>query len=360
MSPDGARPGGPDGGAPRQPAGPAVIDAEAIRAAVGPDEAIDAVRAAFRAMADRTVSSPMPWHLEIPDRRGEVHVKGGYLGGEHIAVKLATGFYGNPERGLPSADGLSLVLDAATGTVGAVLLDGGYLTDLRTGAAGAIATDLLARRDATRVAVIGVGGQARFQLECLARLRRPTEVVVWGRREEPAHALAGWARSVAGWTVRVARSVADAVADADMIITVTPARQPLLTAAMVRPGTHITAVGSDGPGKRELHPDLVRRADLVAVDSMEQSRELGELQGLDVPPDRLVTIGEVLVGTMAGRTADRQVTIADLTGIGAEDVAIAGAARTLAAAARSRNAAAPDSSRPGDPGWPSPNEWPSE
>lgn len=309
---------------------PTVLDLDAVRSVLRPEMAIAAARTAFLAAADGSATSPTPWHLEVPKLRAEVHVKGGYIRDHrHIVVKVATGFFNNPDVGLPSADGMSIVLDAATGQVAAVLLDHGYLTDLRTAAAGAVATDLLARRDAATVAVLGSGGQARYQLDMLRRLRRPTAVALWGRTTSRAEEFARWARAQGDWVVTVAASPADAVRVADMVITVTPSESPLFPADAVRPGTHITAVGSDSPGKRELDTVLIRSAELIAVDDLEQSAALGELQGVSNRSGRLVTVGDVISGRATGRLSDEDVTIADLTGIGTEDVAIAELASEL-------------------------------
>ncbi|MGZ8571465.1 MAG: ornithine cyclodeaminase family protein, partial [Actinomycetota bacterium] len=247
----------------------------------------------------------------------------GYLhGGEVYAVKVASGFY-RPEP--PAIDGLVVVFDAATGAPLAVLLDGGYLTDLRTGAAGGVAARHLAREDAAVVAVLGTGIQARRQVEAL-RVVRPSvaEVRVWGRDAAKAAAAADAVRGVPVATVE------EAVRGADVVVTCTASREPLVRAAWLAPGAHVTAVGSDGPGKQELDPEVLRRANVLVMDAKEQCLRLGELQHAPAEADRAVELGAVCAAAVPGRTAPEQLTVCDLTGVGVQDVAAAAA--TLARA----------------------------
>jgi ornithine cyclodeaminase len=262
-------------------------------------------------------------HLEVPEAGGEIHVKAGHLhGAPAYAVKVASGFSGVDP---PAIDGLVLVFDAATGAPLAFLLDGGYLTDLRTGAAGGVAARHLARADAAVAAVLGSGIQARRQIEAL-RVVRPSvrEVRVWGR--DPAKAAAA-AADVDGV---VAGSVDEAVDGAHVVLTCTASRAPLVTLDMLAPGAHVTAVGSDGAGKQELDPAILRAAEVLVADSVPQSRSLGELQHAPDQAERAVELGSVAAGAAPGRTGDDQLTVCDLTGVGVQDVAAAAAALTHA------------------------------
>jgi ornithine cyclodeaminase len=210
---------------------------------------------AFAAVADGAATVPSPMALELPDAEGEVHVKGAWLRGRPTwTVKVATGFYGGAG---PSGGGLAVCGSARDGRLLAVLDDRGLLTDLRTAAAGALATDLLARADATRLAVLGAGTQARLHVAALLAVRPLSAVTVWARRPEAAAGLARALAEAHGLATEVASSPAAAVADADTVICATPSRAPLLDLADVRPGTHVTALGSDAPGKRELSSRLV-------------------------------------------------------------------------------------------------------
>src|SRR5437867_12029127 len=168
-----------------------VLREKEIRRLLDPASCLKAVEDAFSAYATGGAELPPVIGLDVPESRGEIHVKAGHLrGGSHYAVKIASGFYDNPAKGLPQNDGMVLVFDALTGVPAAILLDNGFITEQRTGAAGAVAAKHLARRDARVVGVVGCGNQARYQLESLALVRRPEEVRIYGRRPERARACA--------------------------------------------------------------------------------------------------------------------------------------------------------------------------
>lgn len=302
-----------------------ILREDDVRAALPMSACIEAVEAAFIAYSGGEAELPAVIHLDVPEARGEIHVKAGHIhGAPSYAVKVASGFYAADP---PAIDGLVVVFDAATGAPVAFLLDGGYVTDTRTGAAGGVAARWLAPDDVAVVAVIGTGIQARRQVEALRCVRDVGVVRVWGRNPDHAAATAADLGGV------VAATVQEAVDTADVVITCTAATEPLVRAAWIAPGTHITAVGSDGAGKQELDPDLLRRADVLVVDSLEQCRRLGELQhALDVA-DRAVELGAVCANTAAGRTSHPQLTVCDLTGVGVQDVAAANAVLANAAEA---------------------------
>jgi ornithine cyclodeaminase len=307
-----------------------VLRADDVRAALDMAGCIDALEPAFAAYSSGGAELPGVIHLDVPESGGEVHVKAGHLhGAPTYAVKVASGFAGRdgaaPE---PAIDGLVLVFDARDGRPVALLLDGGELTDLRTGAAGGVAARHLAPARATSVAVIGTGIQARRQVEALAVVRPGIERVrVWGRRPERAEAAARDLSAMVGDAVDVttAVSVEEAVDDADVIVTCTAAREPLVASGRVRDGAHVTAVGSDGAGKQELDPELLRRADVLVVDSRDQCFRLGELQHAPDQAARAVELGAICAGAAAGRSDDAQLTVCDLTGVGVQDVAAANA-----------------------------------
>jgi ornithine cyclodeaminase len=287
---------------------------------------IDACEQAFAAYSVGEAELPGVIHLDVPEAKGEIHVKAGHLhGAPFYAVKAASGFYAADP---PAIDGLVVVFDATDGAPAAFLLDNGYITDLRTGAAGGVAATHLAPTTVEAVAVIGTGGQARQQIDAL-RVVRPGfhDVRVWGR--DPEHAARAVADIAAGCgpdvAVGAADSIEQAVRGADVVVTCTAAREPLVRRSWVRSGAHVTAVGSDGPGKQELDPELLRHADVLVVDSKEQCARLGELQHAPEQTDRAVELGLICAGSMPGRTSDRQLTVCDLTGLGVQDVAAANA-----------------------------------
>jgi len=298
-------------------AGVRILREQDVRAALPMGACIEAVERALVAYSGGAAELPAVIHLDVPEARGEIHVKAGHVhGAPTYAVKVASGFYAVDP---PAIDGLVVVFDATTGAPVAFLLDGGYVTDTRTGAAGGVAARWLAPEHVAVVAVIGTGIQARRQVEALRCVRDLTEIRVWGRDADHASAAAADVGGVA------ALSVEDAVAGADVVITCTASTEPLVRAEWIAPGTHITAVGSDGAGKHELDPELLRRADVLAVDSLEQCRRLGELQHVLDVVDEAVELGTICAGGAPGRTASTQLTICDLTGVGVQDVAAANA-----------------------------------
>ncbi len=293
-------------------------------------EAIAAVESAFAEFSAGRAVMPGVINLDIAAHRGEVHVKSAYLsGGESYVVKVASGFYGNPSLGLPVGNGLMLLFEAATGRLRCVLFDNGYITEMRTGAAGAVAAKYLARRDAARAGLVGSGSQARYQVRALVEVRNIREVRVWSPHPENA---AGYAAEMSAGLPDVrftaVEACQDAVRGADIVITATPSRAPLVRPEWVSPGTHITAVGSDGPGKQELDAGVLKLADRIVCDSRVQCARLGEIQhGL---ASRVITrrsisaeLGEIVLGRKPGRENDLQVTVADLTGLGVQDAAAA-------------------------------------
>jgi ornithine cyclodeaminase len=306
-----------------------------IRALLDPVACIDAVERAFAAYSTGKAELPVVLHLEVPENHGEIHIKAGHLhGGSHYAVKIVSGFPGDPERGLPAINGMVVVFDAKNGVPAAFLLDNGYITELRTAAAGAIAAKHLARRDVHTVAVIGTGSQARFQIESLDYVRKFREVRIWGRRAERAQACASHLMQQfaikRGEVVRfsVAASVQEAVDGADIVITVTSAREPLVRAVWLSPGTTVIAVGSDNPQKQELDVDVLARADRIVADSTPQCLRLGEIhhaveRGAIAKEKVAAEIGEITAGLKPGRESDSEIIVADLTGVGVQDVAAA-------------------------------------
>ncbi len=301
-----------------------------LRAAVPLDaDAIDCIEDAFRALATQAVSMPPILRLDIPEHRGEVDVKTAYVPGlEGFAIKISPGFFDNPKIGLPSTNGMMVLLSTRTGLVQALLLDNGYLTDIRTACAGAVAARHLARPDASVATVLGAGMQARLQLAALMQVRPIAEVRIWARDAGKAAAAAGCFTAELGIPVSFVPDPQDAVSGADVIVTTTPSDTPVLKAAWLAPGQHVTAMGSDAEHKNEVEPAAIDRADLYVADSLRQTRRLGELHhaiaaGLVGETDTFPELGEIVAGQKPGRTAPDEITIADLTGTGIQDTAIA-------------------------------------
>jgi ornithine cyclodeaminase len=309
-----------------------VLRESEIRQVLDMESCIDAMARAFTSYSAGEAELPDVIHLNVPEHDGEIHIKTGHLHGEpFFAVKVASGFYENPALGLPSSDGMVAVFDATTGGAAAFLLDNGYMTDLRTGAAGGVAARHLAPAEPEVVAVVGTGAQARHQIDALSRARSFREVRVWGRDEGRARAcaadLAALPAIPEGCRVSVAATVAEAVDGAAVVVTVTASQEPLVRPEWIAPGTHVTAVGSDGPDKQELDGGVLAAADLVVADSLPQCLRLGEIHhAVDagvLRAEDVVELGRITAGAAPGRTSENQRTVADLTGVGVQDVAAA-------------------------------------
>ncbi len=306
-----------------------ILDAAVIRRLLPGLDLLPRIAEAFDAYSRGRAVVPPVGELLLDDPPGEVHIKFGYLRDERFyVVKIASGFYDNPRLGLPSGDGLMLLFEQRTGRPAALLLDHALLTDVRTAVAGAIAARHLAPAVVRRVGIVGTGTQARLQLEHLRAVTPCREALVWGRSRERAEAYRD-AMADAGFTVEPAASVEALCAECDLVVTATPATQPLVRGAALRAGTHVTAVGADTPAKRELDAETFRRADRVVVDSLEQCPIRGEahhaLAEGAVSRERLIELGDVVGGRAPGRVHDAEITVADLTGVAVQDVAIAAA-----------------------------------
>lgn len=309
-----------------------IFDAAAIRAAITPARAVAVIRDAFRLDGEGKTHVPPVINLEIPSAHGEFHIKTAHIENvRYIAVKIASGFYDNPAKGLPSGSGLIALFDATTGLPAALLLDNGYLTDLRTGAAGAVAADVLARRRVETVGVIGSGVQARHQVRCLRVVRGVSRVIAWSPTRPRLEAYANEMRQE-GLDVTLASDAREVCEAADVIVVATPAREPIVDAEWLRPGVHVSAVGSDSPGKQELDAMCLSKADVLVVDRLSQCAAFGELKhAIDaslVSASKAIELGQIVAGHAPGRTSDAQITIADLTGVGFQDTAIASATFT--------------------------------
>lgn len=311
-----------------------VTEAE-LRAVVKLDlTTVDVIEAAFAALARGGVVMPPILSMDLHEAHGEVDVKTAYIPGfDGFAIKVSPGFFDNPKIGLPSLNGLMILFSAQTGLVQALFLDNGYLTDIRTAAAGAVVARHLAPATVETAGVIGTGVQARLQIEAAHLVRPFARVLVHGRDIEKARACAAdLAQSLA---IR-AEAVADPaalVAESQLVVTTTPARTPVLRAEWLHPGLHITAMGSDQTGKNEIAPAALMAADAYICDRVSQCEVSGELEAAlaagvwtkGTPAE----LGEVITGAKPGRRAPGDITICDLTGTGVQDTAIATHVRAM-------------------------------
>jgi len=296
-----------------------------IKAALSSVDLMAEIELGFVAYSQGRAVVPPIGELIMQDPPGEVHIKYGYIAGDdYYVIKIASGFFENPKLDLPSSNGLMLVFSQKTGTLEAVLLDEGYLTDIRTAVAGAITAKYLAPSSIERIGIVGTGMQARLQLEYLAPVTDCRDVLVWGRSGDK---LATYEQDMTekGFRVSTTTDADDIIASCNLIVTTTAATSPLLS-GQVQPGTHITAMGSDTHDKQELDAEILQHADLVIADSIAQCLERGEihqaLKSNAISQADLVELGSIIAGDAAGRTSDDQITIADLTGVAVQDIQI--------------------------------------
>jgi ornithine cyclodeaminase len=285
-----------------------LISLDEIQRALDPAAAIACMREAIATYHAGECEMPMPMHLDITPQRGEVHIKSSYRrGGKYFALKVASSFPNNTARGLSTSSGMMLLCSAETGQPVALLADEGYLTDFRTAAVAAMVAQDLNRHDDT-LGILGTGVQARLQAALHSHALPLRRIILWGRTPERAEACRrDIARSLPTLEVVTAASPAEVARQSLLIVTVTSAREPILFSRDLQPGTHISAVGADAPGKQEIDPEVVRRATTLWLDSAAQCARLGELQHID-PSER---------------TADAPWSLADFTGLGVEDLFIA-------------------------------------
>jgi ornithine cyclodeaminase len=298
-----------------------------IRKTIEPRALIKSQEDGFVAYSEGRVVVPPVGYLHFAEASGDCHIKYGYIkNDDYFVVKIATGFDKNPDIGLPVGNGMMALFSQKTGNLEALLLDEGYLTDIRTAAAGAVAAKYLAPKKLERIGIMGTGVQARMQLEMLKNVTHCREAVVWGRDENKREQYKS-DMTRQGFSIDAVAQIEDLTASCNLIVTTTSAREPLLQAAEIRPGTHITAVGADAAGKQELDPAIFRHADVRVVDSVAQCVDHGDschaVKAGSIEQAQLVELGAVIMHPELGRTNDRQITVADLTGVAVQDIQIA-------------------------------------
>jgi len=307
-----------------------ILKENEIRGCVALDqEAVTAVAEGFVYLTEGKASLPPIIRVEIIENHGEVDVKTAFLHGrDFFAIKIASGFFDNPSIGLPYGSGMMVIINAKTGFLEALLLDNGYLTDLRTGLAGAIAAKYLAPSRVKTAGVVGSGVQARYQIHGLKLMRDFERLLVCGIVPDQVDQYVDEMRQALGIKVEKCASPEEVVMQSDVVVTTTPSRQPYLKAEWLHPGLHITCMGADGEHKQELHADVFGRADRLVCDSKAQCFRLGELHhalkgSVIKEDDEISELGELISGRKPGRQSDTEVTICDLTGVGVQDTAIA-------------------------------------
>jgi len=303
-----------------------ILTIEQIKKILPRIDLIPTIEEGFVALSQKKAVVPPVAEMLFKNPPGDVHIKYGYiLDDEYYVIKIASGFYNNPQLGIPSSNGLMLVFKQKTGQLEAVLLDEGYLTDIRTAVAGAVVAKYLAPRKVERIGILGAGIQARLQLEYLKSVVACRDAVIWGvNKEELEKYKNDMNRS--GFNILTTLDTGEVAETCNLIITVTPSPSALLHSDQIRRGTHITAVGSDTSEKQELDSKILQKADIVVADSIDQCLVRGEifqaLKGKFIHRDKPIELGDLIAGTKSGRTSDEQISVADLTGVAVQDIQV--------------------------------------
>jgi ornithine cyclodeaminase/alanine dehydrogenase-like protein (mu-crystallin family) len=296
-----------------------------VRAALSVADVIEPVGRALVDFSQGLGEAPlMVFAPAGPD--GDVHVKAAWLPGRPIfTVKIATWF----AAAEPSGGGLVGVFDATTGALCALVEDDHHISDVRTAAAGALATRLLSRSDSHELGVIGTGTQAYLQVLAAVAERPIRSVRIWGRSEKRAEKLAlAIVRRCRGVRTSIVATPRSAVEEVDILVTATASREPIVEPSWLSTGTHVTAVGADDPHKCELAPGCLERADVIVVDSRELALGLGDIRHAvgsgAISPERITAeLGELLGNPNPPQRDERAITICKLVGLGVQDLAAA-------------------------------------
>ena len=290
---------------------------------------IPIIEDAFKSLALGKTTMPPILRLDIEKYHGESDVKAAYIDGlDSYAIKVASGFFNNPNLGLPSSNGLMILLDSKTGMLKSVLLDKGYLTDVRTAIAGAIAAKHLSNPESSNVGIIGAGIQAKMQLEALLLVRNIKTAYIWSRDSKKTNTFVQNIKDKINIKIIACESPEQTVNLSEILITCTPSKSPIIKSEWLKKGLHITAMGSDAEMKNELDPKIIKDCDYYIPDSQSQTSILGELNhaikaGLVSAEKKYNELGSVIINSNLGRRNINDVTVADLTGTGVQDTAIA-------------------------------------
>jgi len=310
-----------------------VFTLEDIRRAL-PDKAgvIAAVRQGFMDHAMGRISLPEPTQILFGEAAreliGDCHIKTAISDSQpYFCVKVATGFYQNPDKGLPVNNGLVLLMSSQTGEPLALFQDQGHLTSIRTAAAGALAASLAVSSGSFDMGVVGTGHQAEMQARWIAQSSDVRTINIWGRTYEKAMTLAERLQDVE-LPVNVCESMGELCQKSKVVVTTTPATSPIVQSADIKAGHHIIAMGADSPGKTEIDPEILRRADVILTDDHDQCLHHGEFgvavrAGLCAADDDQA-FGAALAEPDSLNLHSDSIVVVDLTGLGVQDLALAG------------------------------------
>ena len=288
--------------------------------------AIRAVEEAFYEYGLGRARMPPKIYLDIPEFAGDFRAMPSYVRKFKLCtLKWVNAHPQNARFNLPAVMAVLIVSDPVTGFPLAIM-DGTLVTSLRTGAGGAVAAKYLARKNSSVVGLVGCGVQARSQLEALRRIFKIQKVNVWGLEKALVKRFIRKMKRK-NEAMTAAQNIRECIRDADIVVTTTPSRKPIVQPAWVKEGTHINAIGADAPGKEELDPGILKKAKVV-VDDIAQASHSGEInvpfhKGILRPKDIYATLGEIVAGKKKGRTGAKEITVFDSTGLAIQDVAVA-------------------------------------
>jgi len=302
-----------------------ILTLDQIKPLLSDIDLIAAMEEGFIQYSNGNCVVPPVGELLFEKHKGETHIKYGYIkNDDHYVIKIASGFYDNPKLGLSSCQGMMLLFDQKTGQHVSILLDNGYLTDLRTAAAGALAAKYFAPKEIKAIGIIGTGIQAGLQLDYLKKITDCRNVWVWGRTVDHVNRFVNERKLE--WNIQTASNTTALAQACNLIVTTTPSTTPLLQATDIQAGTHITAMGSDTATKQELDSQILAKADIIISDSIPQSKSRGEVfravQNNSISPEKPIELGEAIQNKSLQRQNDHQITIADLTGVAVQDIMI--------------------------------------
>ncbi len=303
-----------------------ILDKKTIQTLIDMKKAIPAVEAAFREYGLGHAQMPPKIYLELEKFDGDFRAMPVYLSRlNKCSLKWVNAHPGNAKYNLPAVMAVIILSDPQTGFPLSIM-DGTYATTLRTGAASGVAAKYLARKDSSRVALIGCGIQGHSQLAALRQIFKIREVNVWGKSEGEVKRFIKEMRRPRE-IMSASATIASCVQEADIIVTSTPSRAPIVRREWIKKGTHINAIGADAAGKQELDPKILRDAKVV-VDDWAQAAHSGEINvpvslGLLSRADIYAQLGEIVAGKKSGRISQEEVTVFDSTGLAIQDVAVA-------------------------------------
>ncbi len=304
-----------------------VFNLEQIKSVMEQIDITPFIEEGFVAYSQCRVVVPPVGEMIFENPPADVHIKYGYIKeDDYFAIKIASGFYENYKIGFPTSDGLILLFSQRDGRLASILLDECYLTNVRTAVAGQVVAKYMAPHKIDCIGVFGAGVQGRMQVEYLKSVIDCSDIIVWGRHQDSLDTYKEDMEKL-GYTVQTTTDAGEVTEKCRLIITATPSQTPLINVKQIKPGTHITAMGSDTHLKQELDPKILQSADVVVADSIEQCLTRGEisktLQAGLINKEDLIELGDVIAGHQSGRTSDAQITVADLTGVAVQDIQIA-------------------------------------